>query len=73
MHMDSHTMLTVGYDPQAKCDPLAFFTTRKYREEKKCASDRIQILIAAPQDITWNTCRLCHADFDDEGQRYTKK
>ena len=43
------------------------WTTRKFREENNLKPDSFQILVVPPIDLTWNTCKMCNTDFDENG------
>jgi len=46
------------------------WTTRKFRETNNLEPDSRQILMVPPNDETWNTCKLCKTDFDENGIVY---
>lgn len=63
--IEAHYKLHVGYNFRSETIP---WTTRKFREQNNLKPDSGQILIVPPIDLTWNTCRMCGTEFDEEGK-----
>lgn len=49
------------------------WTTRKFREEFSLKPDQAQILVVSPIDFTWNCCKMCGTEFDEDGKIYENR